>query len=365
MEDKTAMTKNETIEICMGKEDEMIKVVPIDDPSAIYGDRSYEQMPLSSLEKMQFSSLLSQVPSALAASSMSGMYRVVFPDGLQHSLTALKQGGFSSYFKDANGKFAGSASLYKSSFQAAALGVFTVMSIVCGQYFLAEINKEMTLINQKIDKIIEFLYGDKKAELLAEISFTRYAFENYRSIMAHPEQRIATITSLQEAKKIAIKDIEFFINDLDTLSNIVTKSAIEFDDNLQKAFRAHDSLMLSSQLLTMSSILEVFFSQNIDQNYLAYIEDSNAAYLEKCDKLALSSLSTLKFRVLDPSLKVPAKMDFHKQHKAAEITKRMEQANNDKNTESRKRIHSVFESMRNMNEIAVDSSGNAYIKKIL
>lgn len=39
MEDKAAMTKNETIELSRGKEDEMIKVVPIEDPSAIYGDQ--------------------------------------------------------------------------------------------------------------------------------------------------------------------------------------------------------------------------------------------------------------------------------------------------------------------------------------
>lgn len=76
-----------------------------------------------------------------------------------------------------------------------------------------------------MDKILEFLYGDKKAELLSEVSFIKYAYENYSSIMGHNEQRVATIASLQDAKKVAIKDIEFYMCDLD--STINSKSSID------------------------------------------------------------------------------------------------------------------------------------------
>lgn len=57
------------------------------------------------------------------------------------------------------------------------------MSIASGQYFLSEINNNLSAINQKADKILEFLYGDKKAELMSEVSFVNFAYQNYNSIM--------------------------------------------------------------------------------------------------------------------------------------------------------------------------------------
>lgn len=100
---------------------------------------------------------------------------------------------------------------YSMSTQAAIMGMFTAMSVASGQYFLSQINNEMRMMNMKLDEILEFLYGDKKAELMAEMSFIKYAYENYSSIMSHDQQRIATIVSLQEAKKVAMKDIEFIL----------------------------------------------------------------------------------------------------------------------------------------------------------
>lgn len=51
----------------------------------------------------------------------------------------------------------------------------------------------MTVINQKLDEILEFLHGDKKAELISAIRFTREAYENFSSIMEHGGQRNATM----------------------------------------------------------------------------------------------------------------------------------------------------------------------------
>ena len=101
---------------------------------------------------------------------------------------------------------------YSMSAQAAVMGVFTAMSAATGQYFLKQINGNLREINQKIDTILEFLYGDKKAELLSEISFTQYAYQNYSSIMMHEQQQTAMIASLQEARKVAIKDIANFLH---------------------------------------------------------------------------------------------------------------------------------------------------------
>ena len=95
----------------------------------------------------------------------------------------------------------------------------------------------MGLMNQKIDQIMGFLYGDKKAELIAEISFVKYAFENYSSIMLHDSQQVATISSLQESRKIAIKDIEFYMYDLTSKATAKAKTIKIFRAWLRTLFR--------------------------------------------------------------------------------------------------------------------------------
>ena len=121
---------------------------------------------------------MQQLPAVVAANALSDMYMVRFPAGIPNALTPLKQGGFSTMVKGENGRIAGTASLYSVEAQAAVLGAFNAMSIVSGQYFLAQINSELKTMNQNIDKILEFLYGDKKAELISEVSFVKSAYQN-------------------------------------------------------------------------------------------------------------------------------------------------------------------------------------------
>ena len=95
------------------------------------------------------------------------------------------------------------------------------------------------MMRMNLDKILEFLYGDKKAELMAEISFVKYAYQNYNSIMSHEAQRTATIASIQKAKKVAMKDIEFYMNDLDSAAK--TKDNSELISTVNKAFQIKES----------------------------------------------------------------------------------------------------------------------------
>ena len=59
--------------------------------------------------------------------------------------------------KGENGRFVGSASLYYMEVQAIVSSAFNVMSIVSGQYFLSQINKELRVINQNIDNSVWLL----------------------------------------------------------------------------------------------------------------------------------------------------------------------------------------------------------------
>lgn len=251
-----------------------------------FDNKDYSKLQMSSEQKMQVSEFLQHVPSAITAGELAGAYTVRFPKGLPHTLMSLKQGGFGSSIIGESGKIAGSASFYPMIGQAAVLGVFTAMSIATGQFFLTQINKELHLINQKLSDILEWLYTEKKAELIAEVEFVRYAVDNYASIMTHDLQRAATITSLQESKKVAVKDIEFYMEDLNKKADSGLKMKFNDLSNLINAafIPTKKNLEFSLQLYFLSSLMEIYYSQNFDKNYIQNLEKSIKGYFDMYDK---------------------------------------------------------------------------------
>lgn len=197
---------------------------------------------------------------------------------------ALQQGGVGSSIVS-NGKILGAASFYPMLGQATVFGIFTAMSIATGQFFLFQITKELRMINQKLDEIMKFLYGDKKAELLSEVSFIKDACDNYVSIMAHESQRMATIVSIQEAKKVARKDIEFYMNDLKQRIESGKKKDFKFlDDLIDNAIKpVEENLELSLLLYFLSSLMEVYYAQNYEEAYICNLKESIKSHVDLCN----------------------------------------------------------------------------------
>lgn len=274
--------------------DKNFEIKPVEEIKDIERRPEYKKLNFTSAHKMQLSALYQQLPTAIAAGTLNNAYVLSMPEGLSSTchLMEYKSGGFGTPIQDANGKIVGHGSIHELSAQAAVLGIFSVMSVASGQYFLSKINSELKMINQKIDKILEFLYGNKKAELMAEVSFVKYAYQNYSSIMEHEHQKAATIASLQDAKKVAMKDIEFYMSDLD--NKVTSKSGSDISALSEKAFQIKESLEFSMQLYGMSSLLEVYYSQNFDPEYLKYVENDISIYMDKCEKRMLNNFSALK-----------------------------------------------------------------------
>ena len=254
---------------------------------------SYRKLELTSAQKIQISGLLQHLPQATMTGMMAQAYTVRFPEGLPHTLMALKQGGYGSPLQGLTGKMVGSASFYPMVTQAALMGVFTTMSVVTGQYFLSQINNELRKIGTKIDAILEFLYEDKKAELLSEVAFAQYAYENYHSIIQHTEQRMATIGSLQQAKKVAIKDVEFYLNDFVKKLNAI-KDEQTLKSKANRALNAKECLEFSLRLYIVSSLLEIYYSQNFDHGYIDFLEINIEGYIKKCSDRMLKAFGRLE-----------------------------------------------------------------------
>lgn len=321
----------------------------------------FRKLSMSSAQKMQISALLQQTPQALATGTLAKAYIATFPEGLPHVLSPLKQGGYGSLVH-ANGKIAGHASFYPLKVQSIALGAFTVLSAVTGQYFLTQINSEMKIVNQKLDEILGFLYGDKKAELSAEISFAQYAYSNFSTMMLHDDQRSATIGSLQSAKKVAMKDIEFYLSDLEATVRQRTKDYDTLSRQMDKALRIKDSIEMSRQLYVISGLLELYYSQNYEKDYIRYVENDMISYVNICDSSILSGLSVLQGKFTD--FKASTRIADDRKERLEKITACAETYKNGNDSPVRTALESSLEALHKKAEYIIDSDGNIYVKRL-
>lgn len=321
----------------------------------------YKELTMSDEQKGQISAFCQQLPTAASAGMMSQSYYIVkWPQGAPHGeLVHAKDNPRLVYsmVKGEDGKFVGHAQFGKSTAQAAVLAGFTVMSVATSQYFLAQINQKMSVISKSVDKILEFLYGDKKAELLSEISFAKYVYKNFASIMAHNEQRIATIQSLQEAKKTAIKDIEFYLSDLYSIAH--EKDVKDIEGLVNKAFQTRQCLDLSTQLYIMGNLLEVFCSQNYDSGYIKYVESDVINYISKCDKQLLGDFHALYVNV-DKFKKFGVKVDL--MPLLEKVNKAIDEIDSDDKKELKKELRASLYSAEKASEYCVSTNGTVWLK---
>lgn len=269
----------------------------------------FKKIELTSGQKAQMQAIINNLPRMANIAAVSGvakyaatndLYIMTLPIGMRKFLMTYKDGrGFGNTLFGVNKEFAMQVGLNRVDIapvlaaQNVAMVTLTAMSVVTQQYFLAQINNDLDRIKLGVDKILEFLYGDKKAELMSEVSFVKYALNNYSAIMDNQTQRIATIAGLQHARKVAMKDCEFYVSDLETTVNEKNDiSAITM-----KAMQIEESLTLSLQLCVMSTILEVNYSQNYDEDYLKYIEDDISLYIDKTEKFIIGIYNKLQLMI--------------------------------------------------------------------
>lgn len=322
-------------------------------------DGSFVKLNLSETQHTKMNAFVANIPTLLAANELAKAYVVEFPKNVTGTLMHLKDGSVGSQVIGENGKIVAQASFHGLGDEALALNAFSVMAAATGQYFLSQINSQMGLMNQKIDQIMGFLYGDKKAELIAEISFVKYAFENYSSIMLHDSQQVATISSLQESRKIAIKDIEFYMYDLTSKATAKAKNYQDFQSLVEDAFQIRRSLELSMQLYVSSSIMESYYAENSDHNYLESLRADMTYYINKCNGRILSVFSKLNGRNSEYKATAFNKIDTSVLDQ--EFEKVIYELSNGENSKMHELIDSAILQAKKDCKIFLTNKGDAYL----
>ena len=264
------------------KSDEMIISISEDNPD-YWDTRRWRR--LESSDAIELSGMLQAIPAAAHAFDIGRSYTVTFPKGIGELLRK-NNGHYQATLVNDQHKFVANAELVENRLQAVSYSVFQVLSIVTQQYYLHEINQQLTNLCKKLDQVLDFLYTDKACELYAEAQAIQFIYSNYASIMKHPEQRIVALQTIQHAKILAERNTQFYIRDINGLANSIVQEHRRICDDL-------NSYTQTISLYGVCSVLEIMISQNYDQPLLSYVESDLKSHYDKHNK----NISELKGRV--------------------------------------------------------------------
>ncbi len=277
------------------KRDGNFDVLPCNNTMNIEADPQFKNLKLSSLQKIQVAALARQLSVVMPAHIMTNACVLRFPDGLPHTMAALKQKQdlFDYPAIDQNG-IVMPAYTYRLTTQKKVLKSFSAISVISSQHFLNQVHNALNKIKLDQDEILEFLYGVEKADLISEVNFVKSAYLNFSSIMANKSHRFSTASGLQQARKSAIRNSELYLDDL---KSIVNSDNPDNSSIVENAIKIKESIELALQLCVMTTIMETYYVQNFDTNYLNYVERDISFYIEKCAKSMLSYFTALQTNV--------------------------------------------------------------------
>ena len=360
------MSEEKTIRLNFG--DKECLIAPYEYPVTPEILRHYKKLELSPSEKTQMSQFVKHISSTMEnEESSQSFYAVKWPDGLPNMLTPFTDG--SSYMGtllNESGKIAAQTRLMPLNPYLLIRAGFSLLALI-SQIFLWSVHQKLNVINQKIDEILEFLYGDKKAELLAAISFTRYAYENFSSIMEHDGQRNATIQSLQSARMTAMQDVEFYLSDLHYRVSVDKDKRFpdkisEMERMVSKAIQSSDCLDLSIQLCMTANLLEIYYSQNYDPKYLRYVENDVENYINRCEKQMIGDFNSLKTS-LDTQWRRKGGRDKEDISKLIQqVEQKLAPLMNDKGDELKAKLTTALRFLDKETECCIGADGTTYLK---
>ncbi len=221
----------------------------------------------------QFDQVFKIIPQiCLEASNSSDIYKVTFDKGLGSlQKVAGKQNVFRGSVVDANNKYVSGVEMtHLSSAPQVIGGVFTVMSMATGQYYMAEINKSLKKIEKEVHEVYQFLENDKKSKLSANEAFLKKIQKNLSGISNNQSQQIATITTIQDIERQALGDIDFYRNEIESLYskyNNKTKADEVIDVNKRLGQNIYQ-YWYALYIYCFSTYLEPILAGNIDSSFL-------------------------------------------------------------------------------------------------
>lgn len=181
------------------------------------------------------------------------LYRAIIPNGEKLARSRNVEGAFRGIYHGVDGKIKGHADLLKVETQTgtaiasnAVSAVMGIASIIVGQYYMANINSELSEINDGLSKISDFQNNEYKSKVFALTAQIKKIANFQVEILENQELREAEIARLNSLEQ---ECIELLGQANLTIANFATKKDLDYDQYNKELNDAHNWYICQKTLI--------------------------------------------------------------------------------------------------------------------
>ena len=238
--------------------------------------------------------LLNQFPSLLASKELSQAYKVVLPKGVAGKLMEIKNGSLAglnstTIVDPSTGKIIGQAGLQSLSNLANPLAVFTAMSMITGQYFMAQINNSIKELSENIEEVQHQIDASEESVVFSNTIFLQEIKNDWNLILCSETYKNSIISNVIKSVNDLTSSIYYFENRLNSkmkeLQDVLSKDRIAEKTLLEEIARNKEFMKSAYELRSCLKLILIYLTSCITKDNATEIKET----LKKDDNLLFSS----------------------------------------------------------------------------
>ncbi len=171
-----------------------------------------------------------------------------------------------------------------------ALNVFNALSVVTGQYFMAQVNAKLSLVENGIDDIKQYLVAVNQSELEAALQELNDIIRHNQFIKKDPERTRTTIVQIKGVLKVARSNINLFRKQIENINKSVSEKDSEntVTKNIEELSQHLIQYRYAVYVYNLAQLLEIYLNDITDVEELSIfrseISKTVNSHKELCDK---------------------------------------------------------------------------------
>lgn len=208
----------------------------------------------------------------------SNAYKIVFPEGAAGTLMRYRNGMLGTPLIGDNGKITAHAGLVPiDNISLTPLMIFSAMSAITGQYFMAKIDEGLESLTKNVKEIIDVIYDEKESDNFATYNFCEYVKSNMQLILGNEALKLSTLTNLQATNNKMCANILFYSKSIDrkieSITNVTKKLKLignrlsEMEELSTTVFGLITQQHLSFELFCIGKVYEIQVAEIYYESY--------------------------------------------------------------------------------------------------
>lgn len=263
------------------------------------------------------SALLNQLPGLIGSTQLNGTYRVVFPEGATGKLMQMRNGLNTTAIVNDSNKIVAQAGLQSLSNLATPFAVFSAMSMVTGQYFMAQINKSITTLSENIEEVQRQIDISEEATVFSADIFLKEIKNDWNLILSSTEFKSSVISNILKTINDLTSVCYYFENRLNSkmidLERGLTARSPKIEDSIVNDIsRSKDFFKYAYELRSFFKIMLFFLTTGITVNSsedikIAFKNDETLIFSNTIKQLNAKIDDVIDLLVKAPTVKLQQK----------------------------------------------------------